>query len=671
MGRRFILQIGIALAVAGMTVLAPSAVAFPDDSAPRTLPPAPAETAKAEADPSEAEAPAELPQEILPANEPGNLGPKPGTAGPAPREEPRPETQPRVRPGSLKVGAPAPALPAPEESLPVPAELPAPGAAKAPDPAPLDPAVEQAQAPAASTPAPAALPADAGAGAGAPTGGPPALPQEGSPSFVLPAERLPIGRQNVGLTVEVLAPQVMNLGQSASLKVVVRNNGSHEAQEVVVRDMLPDGLDFISSQPEPAHKVDSLLTWSIGTLAAGAERSIALNVKPSKVGAFDHGATVSMKTGGRSRTMVREPKLKIELNPSTTRVLRGQPVEFKIAVTNTGDGPARRVKVQVKLSPGLVFEAGEPNEDNIFEQTIDLIPKGERIALPSVLAETKVGGEQSCLVAAQSPDVIPGAEEAKFLQKVVVTEPKLAVTLTGPKDRFTDNVAKYDIVVENPGSATAKNVKIQATVPLGGRLFAVPAGARFDPQSRKLTWTRPQLEPGEKGVVFSFEARMVSIGLFNVAVEARGDSGLYAPATFATNVAGLAVIDLEVKENLRVVDIGDTTVYKIQISNNGTKAATGINVSAELSKAIEPRLGDGAAIGGTDVPGRWSKTQHLAVFPQIPQLAAGKMIELYIRVKAVEAGPAICRVVLTHDDLKDKDEKIEDVGLFKVTTLRR
>ncbi len=435
--------------------------------------------------------------------------------------------------------------------------------------------------------------------------------------------------------------------------------------------MLPEGLDFVSSQPEPAHKVDKLLTWSIGTLAAGAERTIALSVKPTNVGAFDHGATVSMKTGGRSRTMVRQPKLKIELTPSTTRVLRGQPVEFKIAVTNTGDGPARRVKVQVKLSPGLVFEAGEPNEENIFEQTIDLIGHGERIVLPSVLAETKLGGEQSCDVVAQSPDVIPGADEARCIQKVMVTEPKLAVTLTGPKDRFTDNIAKYQIVVENPGSAPAKNVKIQATVPLSGRLFALPDGARFDPQTRKLTWTRAQLEPGEKGVVLSFEARMVSIGLFNVAVEARGDSALYASGTFATNVAGLAVIDLEVSENLRVVDIGDTTVYKIRIINKGTKAATGINVDAELSKAIEPRTDDGAAIGGTDVPGKWSKSQHTAKFPQIPQLAAGKMIELFIRVKAVEAGPAICRVILTHDDLKDKDEKIEDVGLFKVTTLRR
>lgn len=650
MGRRLILPIGIVLAVAGLAMTASSAFATPDESAPGNLPPVPSDAGA----PMPA-APLELPAGILPADEPVNLGPKPTTAGPAPA--------PRVRPGSLKVGAPGSMLPAPAESLPAPAD-------EMTLPAPRDPAVERAQAPAAAKPVPSPVPAEAGAAA--PVGGPPALPQEGSPSFVLPAERLPIGRQNVGLTVEVLAPQVMNLGQSATLKVVVRNNGSNEAQEVLVRDMLPDGLDYLSSQPEPAHKVDALLTWSLGTMAAGAERIIALSVKPTRVGAFDHAATVSMKTGGRSRTMVREPKLKIELIPSTTRVLRGQPVEFKIAVTNTGDGPARRVIVQAKLSPGLFYEAGEPNDQNLFEQEpIEQIAPGERMMLPSLLAETKVGGEQSCLVVAQSPDVIPGADESKCLQKVVVTEPKLSVTLTGPKDRFTDNTAKYEIVVDNPGTAPAKNVKIQATVPLGGRLIALPAGARFDQQTRKLTWTRSQVEPGEKGVVCAFEARMVSIGLFNVAVEARADSGLYAPATFATNVAGLADVDVEVTENLRVVDIGDTTIYKIRISNKGTKAATGINVSAELSKAIEPRIDDGAAIGGTDVPGKWSKTQHLAVFPQIPQIAAGKMIELYIRVKAVAAGPAICRVVLTHDDLKDKDERIEDVAVFKVTSLRR
>ena len=94
---------------------------------------------------------------------------------------------------------------------------------------------------------------------------------------------------------------------------------------------------------------------------------ILVRVKPTKIGPFDHAATVTLEVGSKSRTIVREPKLKVEQTVNSAKVLKGQQVEFKIVVQNTGDGPARNVIVQAKLSAGLRHESGEPNGQNLFE----------------------------------------------------------------------------------------------------------------------------------------------------------------------------------------------------------------------------------------------------------------------------------------------------------------
>ena len=102
-------------------------------------------------------------------------------------------------------------------------------------------------------------------------------------------------------------------------------------------------------------------------MPAGAERIINVKVKPIKVGPFEHAATVTMLAGSKSRTIVREPKLKVEQTATTGKVLKGQPVQFRITISNPGDGPARNVLVQARLSPGLRVDSGGTSPQNLFE----------------------------------------------------------------------------------------------------------------------------------------------------------------------------------------------------------------------------------------------------------------------------------------------------------------
>ncbi len=595
-----------------------------------------------------------------------------------------------VRPALAQAPVPAPSLPPvppvepaplPAEALPPAAAMPPPNESPAPAPkpalpeAPRDLQVERAQVPVQGArpgaakgtgldqgPSSPALEVPGQAGAGTSAG--PVDP------FVLPPEKLPLGRQSVALTVDVIGPPVLNLNQFTTLTIVVRNTGTTDAMGVVVRDELPESLDYLSSQPE-AERNGAMLFWKLTTVPAGSEKKILVRVKTIKVGEFDHAATVTMLAGSKSRTTVREPKLKVEQTATSGKVLKGQPVTFKITISNPGDGPARNVVVQAKLSPGLRHESGEPNDQNLFEQTLDQIEPHQRVVLDALVADTLLAGEQSCVVVAQSTDVTTSRDDARSVATVTVIEPKLKVTIVGDEKRFTDTIATYTITVENPGTATAHNVYVAASLPLGGRpVGPPPSGGRWDSSIGKLILKIPQVEPGEnEKVQRTFQVRMGGVGNYTVTVDARGDGGLSDHTNCQTDVSGLVDFEFEVQEQRRVVDVGDSTMFSIRIKNIGTKPATHVLIKAVLSKNnIEPI----ETRNGTDDrnQAQYNPAQALLVFPPIDRLNPSQEVVMGIKVKATGKGLGKCSVYLMHDDL-GQDERLEDLASFKITTARR
>ena len=199
-------------------------------------------------------------------------------------------------------------------------------------------------------------------------------------ALLLPLSELAtsLGKQSVAVSVDVQAPATMNLTKQATFKLIVRNTGVGDAYNVRVDDELPEGLTFISSQPEMqliggGHR----LSWQLNMLPGGSDRVITIKVQPTKTGPFDHVATVRFETGCKSRTTVLQPRIKVDIiaNPSVGKVLKGQQVEFNVSIHNTGDGPARNVAIRAALSPGLKHESGPKGEEPmVYELTLPELP---------------------------------------------------------------------------------------------------------------------------------------------------------------------------------------------------------------------------------------------------------------------------------------------------------
>jgi uncharacterized repeat protein (TIGR01451 family) len=476
-------------------------------------------------------------------------------------------------------------------------------------------------------------------------GGEPAEPN------VLPAEGLKAGPQAVGVTVEVQAPSVVNLKKETVLKILVRNHGKADAAGVVVRDVLPEGVEFLRADPAPNRTNGPALSWQFGNLPAGTDRVIKLTVRPTVVAPFDHAATVTIMAGARSRTVVKQPRLRIEQTaaPAGGKVLKGQSVRFNITVSNPGNGTVHDVVVQAKLTPGLKHPQGAVVEQPL----LDPIGPGESVALAPLVVEAAEGGEQRCEFLVRSPDVADDAPEAHAAQAVSVTEPKLKLAVVGPSRRYTDTPAHYVLTVENPGTADARNVRVTAFLPRSGRLYlkdVVATGANWDKANRRITWSIARLEPkGTKS--FEFKVLMGGIQRYVVDAEATAEGPLGDKGAVATDVVGLADVRFDVEAEDRALDVGEETEFRVAVKNHGSKDATGLLLSAKLSanlKAIEINS------DATDKDGKYDPQSGAVLFPQVDRLAPGATMTLTIKVQATKPGLATCQVHLVHADLGDE-----------------
>jgi len=594
--------------------------------------------------------PATIPEDLaLPGAPPGSESDEPGALRAAPPDEKK-KQKTSIKDPTATSDPPAHAGPRPG----------GPDSKEDPTRLPFDQNVVLTQAPAASPaqPPPAPRPATAPGGIA------------GEPESRAAVDRLPLGKQSVAVSVDVQAPANMNLQREATLKLIVRNSGTSDALNVDVHDELPDGLQYVSSQPEMNLTADKHLSFRIAALPAGSDRVITIKVKPTQTGPFEHAATVRFETGCKSRTTVLEPKLKVDViaNPTVGKVLKGQTVEFKVSVTNNGTGPARNVAIQARLTAGLRHESGQHNDEQmLYELTLPELMPGQTERLDTLVADAILGGDQGCTVTAKSPDVIPIKEDAEVTKTVAVVEPKIKLALTAPESRYTDTVGEYEISLENPGSAPARKVRVLATLPVSGRLVKVPPEARYDSSTRRLYWTIDQLEPGAKSMTFPFQVRMGGIGHYEVLAEATGDGGLKGWDRKTTEVVGMPDVDLVVSEAKRVLDVGGTTTFQIRLRNYGTKEATNLQVTANLSKNLQAESAGG---GSKDIKVAMSAEKNAVKFAEITKLGPNKEIILGILVRVVGEEPklATCRVSVTHDDLT---EPFEDMAGVKVTTARR
>ena len=386
---------------------------------------------------------------------------------------------------------------------------------------------------------------------------------------------LVVGNKTTGVNVTV--PEIIpdktanitnpNFGDNVTYTVTVTNDGIGDAKDVVVRDVLGEGLKFVSATGEYTWDEDSrTVTWIVD-LAKGESRTFYVNATVVGYGNVTNSLVVGNKTAGVNVTV---PEIIPDKTANISNPNFGDNVNYTVTVTNDGIGDAKDVVVRDVLGEGLTFVDATGNYS--FDEAtrtitwiVDLA-KGESKVFSVIATVSGYGNVTNSLVVGNKTTGV----------NVTVPEINPDKTVDNEIPNFGDNVT-YTVKVTNDGIGDANNVVITDVLDKGLKFLNATGNFTYDEKTGTITWI-VDLDKGETKT-------------FNVNVTVLGYGVL--PNTVAvgnkTAVRNITVPEIiTVKEvNSSDIHIGDEITYTITVSNSGKINATNVVIRDILPEGLK------------------------------------------------------------------------------------
>jgi uncharacterized repeat protein (TIGR01451 family) len=521
-------------------------------------------------------------------------------------------------PGEVVNPAPAPAPVSPQPVAQAAPLAPPPAAQAAPIAPPAENQVLFSTSPPPSVPAPHKMP----------------LPEKTTTPEAAPVAEMHGGRQEPALTIEWLGPAVVRLNHPLSCQIVVRNTSAIAVQNVTVRHRPGEGIQFRSSEP-PANNEGNELSWALGTLSAGQVKKVELQMVAQSRGAVNCQATVTFSAAMGHQFIVREPLLAVKMR-APEKVIGGENVTLNFTVNNPGDGVTDGVKLKAILPEGLEHSRGRVLEVEVGS----LAPKESRNLQLVCLA--KGNGTLKCQVLASAE----GSLNARDAVDLEVLHPKLDLAQAGPKLRYIDRHAVYQLKVSNPGSAPATGVALHEVVPAGFKFHSASAGGRYDEATRTVAWALGDLPPSQSREV-ALDLVPTAAGEHRLVALVTSARGLKCGTEVRTQVEGLPSLLIELADVEDPVEVGAETAYELRVTNSGTKMETNLEVACTLPEQVELR----GVKCGADL--RYRLEGRDLVFEPLPRLAPKADVIYRLQVRGKLPGDARLRVRVKADDLRE------------------
>lgn len=497
------------------------------------------------------------------------------------------------------------------------------GKAKTPSPRP---AVTSAPI---SPPAEAAAPGRTDPGLpGRPTRGEQATsrPDAASPAVQASAGALFVGR-GPALVVETNGPGRIKVGQPATYEISLTNAADVTAADVELIVSLPlwASVEQASASAGRAGQgdEDGQFQWLVDSLPAHGREKLLLQIAPQEGRPFNLAVRWSSAAATSQATIeVHEPKLELDI-AGPGHVVCGSKEIYRLSVGNPGSGDADNVVLH--LLP-IDSEQAEPTSH----------PIGPIAAGENKVVEIELTVRQGGPLTIRAEATADGDLKATAAADVMVSQPELRLTLSGPPKQYAGTTATYEIQVENSGNAPAQNVSIVARLPAQAEYVASSEGGQAEQDGTQVTWTIESLPAGGERIL-AMKCLLKAAGENRLQVAATGDGELAQSESIATEAQAVADLVLEVADPPGPIPVGDDMTYEVRVRNRGTKSAEGIDIRAYFSDGIEP-----VAVAG----GPHDIAPGTVTFQSLPSLTPGREVRFKVTARAATSGSHRFRVEL-------------------------
>jgi uncharacterized repeat protein (TIGR01451 family) len=187
-----------------------------------------------------------------------------------------------------------------------------------------------------------------------------------------------IVRQPV-LNITKTAPARSYIGRPVKYTITVRNTGDAPSRDTVVVDTLPGAAIFTNASDNGSHS-NGRITWNLGTLAAGASRTLTASVTSKAAATFlnvvkVNGACATEVMAQATTSVEGIPALLLEVADLDDPIEIGSNVTYVIVVTNQGTAADDQIEISATLpsQEGFVSATG-PTKHTVTGQTIKFAP---------------------------------------------------------------------------------------------------------------------------------------------------------------------------------------------------------------------------------------------------------------------------------------------------------
>ena len=281
---------------------------------------------------------------------------------------------------------------------------------------------------------------------------------------------------------ETVSPLTVQAGQLITYTFTVGNNGPSTATGVVVSDMLPAGVTFVSGSAGggAVTVTNGVVAAQVGTLPSGGRSTVTITAMTSAAGVLTDAAAITSNAVDPvppNNTSSATVNVSLILTGSTTPVVTGQATLFTATITNAGPSAATNVTLTDALFAGAQFLAATGSNGTVgtFANGVLTVPVG-----------TIAGGQSVTVTIAVVPNAI-----GTFASTATVTgnEPdgnplnntaSVTTTTTAPQFAIGFQLPVF-IVPETAGFAPITLVRLGSTQGDVQVLFSTIGGGNATP----------------------------------------------------------------------------------------------------------------------------------------------------------------------------------------------